>query len=85
MKFLKEKDLVEQRRRRLDETLNPEIALRRTAYDDQAKLPCDTDTRLEILADIINWVTDISSQSQNFFWMTGDPGCGKSAIAASLA
>ena len=85
VKCLKERDLVEQRRRCLDETLHPEIALHRTAYDDQGKLPCDTDTHLKILADITNWVNDVSSQSQNFFWMTGDPGCGKSAITASLA
>ena len=85
MDYLKEKDLVEQRRRHLDETLNPRIALRNTAYDDQGKLPCDLDTRVEVLADITNWVNDVSSQSRNFFWMTGDPGCGKSAIAASLA
>jgi DNA replication protein DnaC len=85
MDYLKERDLVEQRRRHLDETLNPKIALRNTAYDDQGKLPCDKDTRVEILADITNWVNDVSPKSQNFFWMTGDPGCGKSAIAASLA
>ena len=40
---------------------------------------------MEILADIRRWVDDISSGSQNFFWLTGDPGCGKSAITASLA
>ena len=85
MDYLKKKDLVEQRRRHLDETLNSRIAHRNTAYDDQGKLPCDLDTRVEVLADITNWVNDVSSQSQNFFWMTGDPGCGKSAIAASLA
>ena len=85
MDYLKEKDLVEQRRRHLDETLNPKIALRETAYDDQGKLPCDADTRVEILANIATWVNDVSPKSQNFFWMTGDPGCGKSAIAASLA
>jgi len=76
---------MEQRQRYLDEALNPDIALRRTAYDDQGKLPCDGDTRVEILADITNWVNDVSAKSQNFFWLTGDPGCGKSAIAASVA
>jgi len=61
------------------------VALSNTAYDDQGKPPCDEDTRIEILADIKRWVDDISSESQNFFWLTGDPGCGKSAITASLA
>jgi DNA replication protein DnaC len=85
MEYLKERDLVEHRRRHLDETLSPDIALRKTAYDDQGKLPCDKDTRVDILADITNWINDVSPRSTNFFWMTGDPGCGKSAIAASLA
>ena len=76
---------MEQRRRHLEETLNPNIALRITAYDDQGKMPCDADTRVDILADISTWVNNVSPKSQNFFWMTGDPGCGKSAIAASLA
>jgi DNA replication protein DnaC len=61
------------------------VALSNTAYDDQGKPPCDEDTRVEILADIKRWVDDVSAESQNFFWLTGDPGCGKSAITASLA
>src|SRR5258705_9216907 len=85
MDYLKERDLLEHRRRHLDDALNPKIALRNTAYDDQGKLPCDADTRVDILADITKWVNDVSPKSQNFLWMTGDPGSGKSAIAASLA
>jgi len=80
-----ERELSDERRRYLEKTLNPDIALRRTAYDDQGKPPCDQDTRVNILADILTWVNDVSSESRNFFWMTGDPGCGKSAITASLA
>jgi len=80
-----ERELSEERRRYLEKTLNPDIALRRTAYDDQGKPPCDDDTRVEILADITTWVNDVSPGSRNFFWLTGDPGCGKSAITASLA
>jgi len=82
---LKEKQLAEERRRFLKHALPPEIALRRTAYDDQGKPPCDKDTRVEILKDITDWMADLSAASQNFFWLTGDPGCGKSAITASLA
>ena len=80
-----ERELSDERRRYLEKTLNPDIALRRTAYDDQGKPPCDEDTRVDILADITTWVNDVSPHSQNFFWLTGDPGCGKSAITASLA
>ena len=80
-----ERELSDERRIYLEKTLNPDIALRRTAYDDQGKPPCDEDTRVEILADITTWVNDISPGSRNFFWLTGDPGCGKSAITASLA
>lgn len=47
-------------------------------------MPCDPDTPVEVLTDIAPWVNDISPKSQNFFWMTGAPGCAKSAIAASL-
>lgn len=72
------------RERFLQQTLC-KVALSNTSYDDQGKLPCDEDTRVEILADIKRWVDDVSAGSQNFFWLTGDPGCGKSAIAASLA
>jgi len=80
-----ERELSDERRRYLEQTLNPSIALRQTAYDDQGKPPCDDDTRVEILADITTWVNDVSSGSRNFFWLTGDPGCGKSAITASIA
>ena len=56
-----------------------------TAYDDQGKRPCDTDTRIDILADIKKWVYDISDSAQGLLWLTGDPGSGKSAITASIA
>jgi WD40 repeat protein len=56
-----------------------------TAYDDQGKRPCDSDTRIDILLDINNWVHDISDSAQRFLWLTGDPGSGKSAITASVA
>jgi len=46
--------------------------------------PCDENSRVKILADFKNWVDDVSSGSQNFFWLTEQSGCGKSSIAASL-
>ncbi|RDB15677.1 hypothetical protein Hypma_003935 [Hypsizygus marmoreus] len=54
-------------------------------YDQQGKQPCDEGTRVEVLANIIKWIEDTSDYSQNFLWLTGDPGCGKSAITASIA
>lgn len=55
------------------------------AYDSQGKRPCDSDTRVDILKDIESWLYDISDGAQSFLWLTGDPGCGKSAVTASTA
>jgi len=81
---LQEAKAAEERQRFLQRTLH-KVVLQNTAYDDQGKLPCDEGTRVEILAEIKEWVDDILEGGQNFFWLTGDPGCGKSAITASLA
>ncbi|KZP18420.1 hypothetical protein FIBSPDRAFT_1046139 [Athelia psychrophila] len=54
-------------------------------YDHQGKLPCDEGTRVEILAEIMEWINDKSNESQGFLWLTGEPGAGKSAITASIA
>jgi len=81
---LKRTQLENERRQFLDRTLY-RYALRDTGYDRQGKDPCDPETRVEILATIKEWVNDVSETSQNFFWLTGDPGSGKSAITASFA
>ncbi|KAG6919866.1 hypothetical protein DXG01_015574 [Tephrocybe rancida] len=52
--------------------------------DHANKVPCARGTRTDILADIRRWIDDISGTSQNFLWLTGDPGCGKPSIAASV-
>ncbi|KZP06619.1 hypothetical protein FIBSPDRAFT_939928 [Athelia psychrophila] len=54
-------------------------------YVNQGKLPCDEQTRVEVLAEIMEWRNDKSDESQSFLWLTGDPGAGKSAITASTA
>ncbi|KIM86608.1 hypothetical protein PILCRDRAFT_309458 [Piloderma croceum F 1598] len=74
----------EGKRQFVSQTLSKRV-VSNTAYDDQGKFPCDEDTRIDILADIRNWVHDISGSGQRFLWLTGDPGSGKSAITASIA
>ena len=81
---LQRNQLANERRQFLDRTLY-RYALRDTGYDRQGKDPCDPETRVEILTTIQEWVKDLSEGSQNFFWLTGDPGSGKSAITASFA
>ncbi|KZP05666.1 hypothetical protein FIBSPDRAFT_805596, partial [Athelia psychrophila] len=54
-------------------------------YMNQGKLPCDEQTRVEVLAEIMEWKNDKSDESQGFLWLTGEPGAGKSAITASIA
>jgi len=71
------------RRAFLEKTLDRRVVANPT-YDEQGKYPCDEGTRIAELADIKKWLNSISSDSQNFLWLTGDPGCGKSAITASV-
>ncbi|KAG6875348.1 hypothetical protein C0993_009663, partial [Termitomyces sp. T159_Od127] len=41
---------------------------------------------MEILKQIEDWIHDCSEvSSKNFLWLVGPPGCGKSAITASIA
>ncbi|KAG6864036.1 hypothetical protein C0993_009586, partial [Termitomyces sp. T159_Od127] len=40
---------------------------------------------MEILQEIEDWIDDCSEvSSENFLWIVGPPGCGKSAITASI-
>ncbi|KAG6896253.1 hypothetical protein C0992_009461 [Termitomyces sp. T32_za158] len=81
---LRDKREAEERRKFLETVLDPQTA-KKVGYDQQEKIPCDEDTRNEVLADIRAWINDISYGSKNFLWLTGDPGCGKSAVTASVA
>ena len=54
-------------------------------YHIQNKFPCDPGTRKQLLEEIMNWICDISEDSPSFFWLSGDPGVGKSAVTASTA
>ncbi|KAG6899373.1 hypothetical protein C0993_010838 [Termitomyces sp. T159_Od127] len=67
------------------ERILSEHAVKDPTHEAQEKRPCDKGTREDVLRDVTCWVRDISSSAGNFLWLTGDPGCGKSAITASLA
>ncbi|KAG6816739.1 hypothetical protein H0H87_003328 [Tephrocybe sp. NHM501043] len=62
-------------------------------YTVALKAPCSDDSRVEVLKDIRAWIKDFPTSSKtnitakplNFLWLTGDPGCGKSAITATIA
>jgi WD40 repeat protein len=75
---------AEERRIFLSQTL-PARAVKDASYDAQGKIPCDNDTRVNILEDIKNWIYDVSADSQSILWLTGPPGSGKSAVTASIA
>ncbi|KAG6908506.1 hypothetical protein DXG01_004358 [Tephrocybe rancida] len=66
------------------QALGPHTAAQ-SMYDQQGKIPCDEGTRVEVLEAIRCWVYDHSEWSQNFLWLTGDPGCGKSTITTTIA
>ncbi|KDR84412.1 hypothetical protein GALMADRAFT_220170 [Galerina marginata CBS 339.88] len=51
----------------------------------QNKIPCDPGTRKLVLEEIMKWISDIREDSSCFFWLSGDPGVGKSAVTASIA
>ncbi|KAG6907297.1 hypothetical protein DXG01_009490 [Tephrocybe rancida] len=66
------------------ERMLSKYAIEDPTHDAQEKLPCSEGTRVEVLAEITRWIEDTSPTSQNFLWLSGDPGCGKSAITASV-
>ncbi|KAG6825750.1 hypothetical protein H0H92_002567 [Tricholoma furcatifolium] len=68
----------------LNRELNPHIISHPT-YDMQGKLPCEPGSRTMVLKEIFDWIHDHSGDSQNFLWLTGDPGCGKSAVTANVS
>ncbi|KAG6843546.1 hypothetical protein H0H87_003346 [Tephrocybe sp. NHM501043] len=73
------------RREVLHRALDPHTAQQST-YDQQGKLPCDAGSREDVLATIWGWINDHHPMtSQNFLWLTGAPGCGKSAVTATIA
>ncbi|KAG6867963.1 hypothetical protein C0993_009010 [Termitomyces sp. T159_Od127] len=78
--------LEEQERKRfIDESLC-HCTVQDSTYIAQKKRPCDSNTRVENLKEIEDWIDDCTEvSSENFLWLVGPPGCGKSAITASIA
>ncbi|KAJ6523902.1 hypothetical protein DFH09DRAFT_937604, partial [Mycena vulgaris] len=67
----------------IEKELAPYIASN-SGYRDQGKEFCYPGTRLEPLTEIKNWVSDFSTDALHFLWLTGEPGSGKSTIAATV-
>ncbi|KAG6914444.1 hypothetical protein DXG01_017236 [Tephrocybe rancida] len=77
--------LQEQRRRKALEEELGSWTVSNATYSLQKKKPCSPDTRMEILDTIQTWLDDHSEgTSKNFLWLVGPPGCGKSAVMASV-
>ncbi|KAG6895018.1 hypothetical protein C0993_010308, partial [Termitomyces sp. T159_Od127] len=75
----------QEQKRFIDESLRP-CTIQDSTYTAQKKQPCDPNTRMEILKEIEDWIDNHSEvSSKNFLWLVGPPGCGKSAIIASIA
>ncbi|KAG6825167.1 hypothetical protein H0H92_004516, partial [Tricholoma furcatifolium] len=74
--------------RAYSEALNRELkphVISHPTYDMQGKLPCEPGSRTKVLKETFDWIHDHSAGSQNFLWLTGDPGCGKSAVTANVS
>ncbi|KAJ7094342.1 hypothetical protein C8R44DRAFT_718466 [Mycena epipterygia] len=81
--YAREKRLEDQYRVDLafiQEELAPYIAAN-SGYREQGKEFCYSGTRREPLAEIKNW---LSREASHFLWLTGEPGAGKSTIAATV-
>ncbi|KAG6910610.1 hypothetical protein DXG01_009119 [Tephrocybe rancida] len=77
--------LKEQKRQKALEEELGSWTVPNATYSLQNKKPCSPDTRMEILDTIETWLDDHSEKtSKNFLWLVGPPGCGKSAIMASV-
>ncbi|KAJ6505069.1 hypothetical protein C8R45DRAFT_1208989 [Mycena sanguinolenta] len=53
-------------------------------FTDQSKSLCAADTRVEVQANINQWLSLGSSTKERIFWVTGIAGSGKSTLSATL-
>ncbi|KAG6328959.1 hypothetical protein ID866_10130 [Astraeus odoratus] len=69
--------------------IKEEISLDKLAYAEGVGLDitriCWENTRVSILSEITNWMQDTKSDTQHVFWLHGEAGKGKSAIAHTIA
>ncbi|KAJ7459381.1 hypothetical protein FB451DRAFT_1046193, partial [Mycena latifolia] len=56
----------------------------RHKFTDQSKSLCAPGTRVEIQADILEWLSPQPGTNERIFWITGIPGSGKSTLSATL-
>ncbi|KAG6905618.1 hypothetical protein DXG01_001675 [Tephrocybe rancida] len=73
----------QERRRFLEDELQART-IKDPSFPAQNKKTCRPGTRDKIIQEIKDWIND-QDVSQNFLWIVGPPGCGKSALAASIA
>ncbi|KAG6330059.1 hypothetical protein ID866_9031, partial [Astraeus odoratus] len=69
--------------------IKEETYLNKLAYADGAGVDmnktCLENTRVSILSEIMDWIQDTKSDTQRVFWLHGEAGKGKSAIAHTVA
>ena len=53
-------------------------------HTDQSKSLCAHGTRVELLADIKDWLRSPPSNAERIFWVMGIPGSGKSTLSATI-
>src|SRR5262245_21856508 len=68
----------------LTNTLKPYLAEKYT-YNEQHKGFCLYRTRANVLSRIKKWIYDVNDNTKPFLWLTGEPGSGKSSIAATIS
>ncbi|KAJ7789371.1 hypothetical protein B0H14DRAFT_243496 [Mycena olivaceomarginata] len=65
----------------IKQELAPYVAAN-SGYREQKKEFCYTGTRQEPLTEIEKWL--LSAEAPHFLWLTGEPGAGKSTLAATV-
>ncbi|KAJ7833316.1 hypothetical protein B0H14DRAFT_2450579, partial [Mycena olivaceomarginata] len=53
-------------------------------FTDQSKSLCAAGTRVEIQADILEWLSPQPLTKEHIFWITGIAGSGKSTLSATV-
>jgi hypothetical protein len=53
-------------------------------YTDQSKSLCANNTRVDIQAEIVRWLSPRPSNCKHIFWITGIAGSGKSTLSATV-